>query len=234
MFLTTGRGRATYAALAAIGWTLLSPLLALAYFGLGDGAEMLSQRSVSAWARPARDHLGALLTWASPERVYSSYLQALALLFPAVLLSALTARVDRRSQAGRFERWGWRIATTGYGLLTVGLVVAAVFLSVGDPNGDALNGVFLAVFVPGTLASAIGSTLLGVAFLRRGRSGLPAWLLALAAPFQLLGTGVLGHNSLGILPVVVAWAITTWRARDAATVELERGRWAVESTRAAT
>ena len=39
----------------AAGSVLLSPLLALSYFGILDGAEQLRSGTVRAWAAPARD-----------------------------------------------------------------------------------------------------------------------------------------------------------------------------------
>ena len=71
---------------AAIAAVIISPLLALSYFGIPDGEGSLEQGSIAAWADPARTHLSGLLTWASPDRVYATYVQALGLLFPAVLL----------------------------------------------------------------------------------------------------------------------------------------------------
>ena len=98
-----------YAAIAAAASVLLSPLLALSYFGIPDGAEQLHSGTVRAWADPARDLISGLLTWASPERVYATYVQAFALTFPAIFLCARAVRA-RRPAAGRNERWGWRIA----------------------------------------------------------------------------------------------------------------------------
>jgi hypothetical protein len=102
-----------YAAIAAMASVLLSPVLALSYFGIPDGAEQLHSGTVRAWAGPAHDLIGGLLTWAPPERVYATYVQAFALIFPAVFLCARAVRA-RRPAPGRNERWGWRIALTGY------------------------------------------------------------------------------------------------------------------------
>jgi hypothetical protein len=202
-----------YAVTAAAAAVLLAPLLALSYFGTSEGAEDLEVGTVSAWADPARDLAGSLLTWASPDRVYATYVQAFALLFPAVFLCAWAVRARRRAESGRFERWSWRIALAGYGLASIGLSAAFVVL-VGDPtgDGDALNFVFLALMFPGMLLSVIGSTVLGIALLRaRYAPKLTAWLLALAFPLMLVGSDVLGHNSLGMVPLFVAWAATGWQ-----------------------
>lgn len=196
-----------YAAAAAIGAALLAPLLALSYFRVGDGAEELEQGTVSAWADPAGERLDALLTWSSPDRVYSTYVQAMALLFPAVLLCALAVRRTRSAPRGA-EKWGWRIALPGYGLALVGIVAAFFTLIPGDSGSGAVNAVFLGLMVPGMLITTIGSTVLGIGLLRAGYAPrLAAWLLALALPFQLVGTGVVGHNSVGMVPLFVAWGV---------------------------
>jgi hypothetical protein len=205
--MITRRHISLYAVGAAVGAIVLSPLLALSYFATDSGADELDAGSVAAWADPARDLAGGLLTWASPDRVYATYVQLFALLFPAVLLSARAVRAARPAQLRRGERWGWALALTGYWLAAIGLWCAFVVL-VGD-NGDALNIVFLALLVPGMFFSTVGSSVLGVALVRGGY--LPrttAWLLALAFPLLLVGSDVLGHNSLGLLPLFLAWAAT--------------------------
>ena len=40
------------------------------------------------------------------------------------------------------------------------------------------------------------------------RRRFTAWLLALAFPLMLIGSDVLGHNSLGMIPLFLAWAAT--------------------------
>jgi hypothetical protein len=208
-----------YAMFAAAASLLVAPLLALSYFATDDGAEDLEVGTVSAWADPARDLAGGLLTWASPDRVYATYLQVLALLFPAMFLCALAVRARRPAPGRRLERWGWRIALTGYGLATVGILAAFVVLFGGDPTNDALETVFLALMVPGMLISVIGSTVLGIALLREGfMPKLTAWLLALSLPLQFVGSDVLGHNSLGMVPLLIAWGAVgrhLWRAEPA-------------------
>lgn len=210
-----------YAVIAAGIAVLISPLLALSYFATDEGAEELESGTVSAWADPARDLVGGLLSWASPERVYATYVQAFALLFPAVFLCAWAMRA-RRSPAGRTERWGWRIALVGYGLASVGLIAAFFVLFTGSTAGDALNVVFLTLLLPGMLVSAIGSTVLGIALLRdRYRPRITSWLLALAFPSMLVVPTVLGHNSLGMVPLIVGWGATgfqLWRVGDRAPV----------------
>ncbi len=210
-----------YAAIAAAVAVVLSPLLALSYFATGEGAEELENPTVAAWAEPTRDLVGGLLTWASPERVYATYVQIFAFLFPAVLLCALAVRA-RRPRGTRTERVGWRIALTGYGLAIAGLVAAFVALIAGSIAGNALDIVFLALMLPGMFLSAIGSTVLGIAFLRAHYSpGITSWLLTLAFPSMVVVPSILGHNSLGMVPLIVAWGATgvrLWRSDDRASV----------------
>jgi len=202
-----------YAAIAAATAVILSPLLALSYFATGEGADELQNPTVAAWADPARDLIGPLLTWAAPERVYATYVQAFALLFPAVLLCAWAVRA-RRPRGTRTERVGWRIALAGYGVATAGLLAAFVILIAGSIAGDALNIVFLTLLLPGMFLSAIGSTVLGIALLRgRYAPRLTPWLLTLAFPSMVVVPTLLGHNSLGMVPLMVAWGVTGLRLR---------------------
>jgi len=208
-----------YAVIAAGVAVLLSPLLALSYFATAEGAVQLEAGTVSAWADPAQDLVGRLVTWASPERVYASYVQVFALLFPAIFFCARAVRARRPAATGRLERWGWRIALFGYGLLSVGLIAAAVVLvkSSAAVKGsgaayDALDAVFIALMLPGMLLSVLGSTVLGIAFLRdRYEPRLTPWLLALALPALLVISTLLGHNGLALLPLFFAWAATGWQ-----------------------
>jgi len=200
-----------YAALAATVAVLLSPLLALSYFATSEGVEELETGTVSAWAEPGRDAAGGLLTWASPDRVYSTYVQAFALLFAGVFLCALAVR-SRRDPAGGNERWGWRIALTGYGLAAIGILGVSFGLITGDAANHVVDVFFMAFLLPGMFVSVIGSTVLGIAFLRSGyRPRLTSWLLTLAFPSMVVVPTLLGHNSLGMLPLVVAWGVTGFR-----------------------
>jgi hypothetical protein len=211
--------------IAAAASLALAPLLALSYFAIDEGAEELESDTVAAWAEPARELAGGLLTWASPDRVYATYVQAFALLLPAVLLCARAARSQRPATITRLERRSWRIALAGYTLSTVALITAFLALMGGSAAGEILNLVYLALLLPGMLLSVIGSTVLGIALLRaRFTPKLTAWLLTLAFPLMLLGSDVLGHNSLGLIPLFVAWAATgrhLWRA-DATADATER------------
>jgi hypothetical protein len=204
-----------YAMIASGAAVLLSPLLALSYFQTNEGANELESGTVSVWADPARDLVGGLLTWASPERVYGTYFLLFWVLFSAVFLCARAVRARRPAAVGRLERWGWRMALFGYGFAVVSPIVATMILVEGSTAGKAVDFVFLALMVPAMAMDVIGSTVLGIALLRdRYEPKLTAWLLALVLPSMLVLPGVLGNLSLGLLPVFVAWAVTgsqLWR-----------------------
>lgn len=208
-----------YAMIAAGVALLVSPLLALSYFATNEGADELESGTVSAWADPARDLVGGLLTWASPERVYGTYFLLFWVLFPAVFLCARAVRGRRPDASGRLERWGWRMALFGYGFAVVSLIVATMILVEGSTAGDAIDIVFLALMLPAMAIDVIGSTVLGIALLReRYEPRLTAWLLALVLPSMLVVPLVLGNLSLGLLPVFFAWAVTGLRLwREAST-----------------
>ena len=202
-----------YAVIAALGSAIIAPLLALAYFHIEDGQDSLNQSSVSFWADPAYRHLHGLLTFGSPNRVYTTYLGLIALLFPAVILCAWIVRSQRTAPLRGSERWGWRIALAGYVLAGVGLTIVAVLATGGaSPNSSVINVVFLALMIPGMLITMIGSTVLGIGLLRSGFAPkATAWLLAFSIPFMIVGSALLGHNSLGMVSLFVAWGIAGWR-----------------------
>jgi hypothetical protein len=103
-------------------------------------------------------------------------------------------------------------------LLSVGLITASVVLLdasaavKGSSTDRVLDIIFLALMVPGMAISAIGSTVLGIGLLRnRYQPRATAVLLALALPSLLVIPDLLGHNSLGLLPLFLAWGITGYQ-----------------------
>ncbi len=193
-----------YSVVAAAASLMLAPLLALAYFATDDGASQLKIGTVSAWAVPARDLAGGLLTFASPDNVYMWYGRAFVLVMPALSLIAWVAHSGRPDPPKLVERWGWRIALAGYALGTLGTGVAF-----WTPFRDAA---FVFLMLPGMLLMFVGSTVLGIGLIRAGyRPRSTPWLLALSIPLVIVASDVLGHNSPGLVPVLVAWAITGWR-----------------------
>jgi hypothetical protein len=200
------------AVVAAAAAVLVSPLLALSYFATDEGAAELEKGTVSAWADPARDFAGGLLTWASPERVYGTYWLLFWALFAAVFLCARAAHGRRPAGGRRLERWGWRAALVGYGLGAVGAIAACVIVVSGSTADSAIDVAFVALMLPATAIDVIGSTVLGIALLRsRFEPRVTAWLLTFVFPSMLVFPVVLGNLSLGLLTVFVAWAVTGWR-----------------------
>jgi hypothetical protein len=201
-----------YSIFAAAISIVIAPLFALSYFATSSGAEQLDTATVNGWAEPAREIVGGLLTFASAERVYATYLQLFALLFPAIILCAWVVRTQRHQLQTNFERWGWRITLLGYSLIGLGLAAVGIVLIAAAPTSPIPNNLFLSLIIPGLYLGTVGSTLPGIRLLRSGYyPRLTAWLLAFAFPLWIMGGDVLGHNSLGIIPLFVAWAITGWR-----------------------
>lgn len=205
---TTSRRLAVLPLAGAAVWVLVSPLHALSYFATDDGRESLEAATVRLWAEPARDLLEPLLTWASPDTVYTTYGKALGLAVLGVLGGLLALRSARDGEGTRGESRAFRVALAGYTLLSVGVVVEywTPLLEVG----------FFFFALPGILLSLAGSTMLGVTLLRAGATSRPAgWLLALALPLLFATTALFGHLSVGLGPLVIAWAVIAVRLRRA-------------------
>lgn len=206
-----------YAVVAAAASVVFAPLLALAYSRTAEGAEEFESATLlPGWTERGIDLAGPLLTFASVDRVYSVYTQLFALLVPAVLLCALAARSRRPASPSRLERWGWRVALFGYGLFALGLLLVAVAMFFVSGMHAAIDVPFMTMMFPGLLLSLLGSTALGIGLLRGGyEPRLTSWLLVLALPLWLFGSFGLGHNSLGLVPLLAAWGVTgnrLWRA----------------------
>jgi hypothetical protein len=200
-----------YTTIAAGASLVFAPLLGLAYFAIPAGAEE-ETGTVAVWADPARDLAGGLLTFASADRVYATYTQAFALILPAVLLCAWVTRGRRRRTESRLERWGWRLTLPAYSLLALGLASVSVMLISESPSSKILDFAYMPLVFPGIVFGTIGSTVLGIGLLRSAyEPRLTAWLLALVFPLWILGDFVIGHNSLGLVPLFVAWGATGWR-----------------------
>lgn len=192
--------------LAAALASVVAPIVAVSYLHTPDGVEYLTQGTVAAWAGPVSGLLQPLLTGLGAERLYLLSTQTLALLWTVTVVAAVA--VARHRRPVRAERVWWIVALIGYAWFTAGLLsfsMVAQVLSAAHPAADL---VFLTLVAPGLLVGLIGSTGLGVTLLRRrypARSA--AWLLASAVPLWLIANLVLGHNSLGLLPVIWAWAL---------------------------
>ena len=197
--------------LAAVGGGTLGilyfPLHSLAYFATEDGAD--SQGAIK-WADSGRDLLEPLLDWGSADTVYKTYGKVYLFVILGLVLGFLALWARRAGQAQGVERWGFRIGLVGYPLALLGAVVEywTPYLDFG----------FLAFSAPGVLLTLIGSTVLGIALLRRrAASRFGAWLLALALPLTLVLTGLIGHLSGGLVGLDLAWIVLgAWLGRGIA------------------
>lgn len=193
---------------AALLGSLVAPVVAVSYLHTPEGVEYLEQPSIAAWVGPATVLLRPLLDGLGVDRVYLVGTQAMAVLWLATVAAALA--VARRRRPAGLERVWWWIALLGYGWFAAGLLGFGLLAGLLPPADAAADVVFLAGMLPGLLASLIGSSLLGIGMLRRRDPGRgAAWLLALAVPLWLFANLVLGHNSIGLLPLMWAWALAS-------------------------
>lgn len=192
----------TFAWVMAWAGLVLGQLHALARHLTEDGKSDLDLAMTRFWAEPAGRALRPLLDWADPDTVYLTYGKVW---FPIALAFTMCAFVvhSLRQPAG-FEKWAWRTALTGYVLITVATLLSYWTQWTGY---NAMFDISLALDIPGLLLTLIGSTMLGIAWLRRG-SGLrlPAWLLVISIPFGLVITEI---TSLGnvLIPTMLAFAV---------------------------
>lgn len=193
---------------AALLGSLVAPVVAVSYLHTPEGVEYLEQPSIAAWVAPATALLRPLLDGLGVDRVYLLGTQAMAVLWLATVVAALA--VARRRRPAGLERVWWWIALLGYGWFAAGLLGFGLLAGLLPPTDAVMDGIFLAGMLPGLLASLIGSSLLGIGMLRRRDPGRgAAWLLALAVPLWLFANLVLGHNSIGLLPLMWAWALAS-------------------------
>jgi hypothetical protein len=177
-------------------------LHALARHNTVDGKEDLKLPLTRLWSDPARSALKPLLGWANPDTVYLTYGKIWLPVFVAFTLCAFV--VHRRRGPVGFERWAWRVALTGYVWACVG--VFCDYWTQFDTYNAFFETAFL-ITVPGLLLTLIGSTMLGIALLRRGLTPkLPAWLLALQIPLAVAIGQVTSMGSMA-LPVMFAFGI---------------------------
>jgi hypothetical protein len=176
---------------------VLAPIHALSRFATADGAGDLESSVVRAWAEPAARLLRPLLDWSDVDTVYKTYGRVW---LPLLAVAAACAVVIRRGrQPHGAERWGWWIALSGYGIATVSVV--------GDYYTPWMDESFAFVGIPGILISVLGSTLLGVALLRRGfRPRISAWLLACWLPLFFALSSLIAMGA-ALLPMLWAWGI---------------------------
>jgi hypothetical protein len=182
---------------AACVGTVLGPLHALARFATADGSGDLDSPLVSWWAVPAADTFRSLLDWGSPDTVYLTYGKLWAPLALAATVFAVAVRRGRTPVG--LERWGWRLAPVGYGL--------AVVATFGEYWTPWLDETFLLVALPAVLVSLVGSTVLGIALLRRGvRPRATGWLLATWILSFIVLDSVIAMGA-ALLPMLWAWGV---------------------------
>ena len=183
--------------LAACAGTVLGPLHALARFATSDGSGDLDSPLVRWWAVPAAHTFRSLLDWGSPDTVYLTYGKLWA---PLALVATVFAVAVRRSRTPvGLERWGWGLALAGYGL--------AVVSTFGEYWTPWIEEAFLFVALPAVVVSLVGSTVLGIALLRRGlRPRATGWLLATWILSFILLDSVIAMGA-ALLPMLWAWGV---------------------------
>lgn len=174
---------------------LVSPLYSLAYFATDE----VAPSAEPGWAEPARDVLGPLLTFASPDDVYLTYGK----LFLAIWLGMLAGLIglhDRHAgQGGRLERWGFRASAFGLVLLVIG-AFGAYWLGLVD-------AFFAGFIVPGLLLLVFGSPIFGLGTWRAGVAlRIAAVLLVVGGPgiFVISEIATLGG---GLVLLYLAWVV---------------------------
>jgi hypothetical protein len=139
---------------------LVAPLYSLAYFA-GDEAPLDAESAwVRAWAEPARDLLGPLLTFASPDDVYLTYGKLFLFVWMSLLAGLVGLHARHAGRGGRLERWGFRASSFGLLLMVIG-AFGAYWLGLVEAS-------FVAFLVPGLLLVTLGATLFGLGTLRAG------------------------------------------------------------------
>lgn len=203
MTSTTIRWCGIAAALTAAAGLLVAPLHALARYATADGSSDLESGLVRAWAEPATEAAGPLVTFASADTVYLTYGKFWPLALAAVLACAIAVRSQRPAATSAAERWGWRLSLSGYALAALG-----TFLSYWTPL---LDQGYIFVGVPGMLLAVIGSTILGAVFVRRAAGpAATRWLLLLMLPLQV-SISLVGSAGMSTLPLLAAWGIAGLR-----------------------
>jgi hypothetical protein len=201
-----------WAGLAAmVGGTLgvvFAPLYSLAYFATSDGASDASSAWVQAWAQPARDLLGPLLTFASPDVVRLTYFKLFLFVVIGMLAGVFGLHARQGRQGGRLERWGFRTSFVGLLLLTIG--------AFSGYWPGLVNFSFVAFILPGLLLLLVGSPLFGLGTWRAGvASRIGLCLLIVGGPAVLLINQVATLGGSLIL-IYLAWVIlghSLWSAR---------------------
>jgi hypothetical protein len=194
----------------AMAWVGLvaGQLHALARHNTADGREDLQNPLTSAWSDPAREVLRPLLEWGTADQVYLTYGKIWLPVFVAFTLAAFAVR-RRRAPYG-FEKWAWRIALTGY-VWACAAVFANYWLQWGTHIWEPLLTIAFVAGLPGLVLTMLGSTVLGIALLRRGfRPTVSGLLLTLTFPLLFAISAVTSLGNVA-LPVAFAFGIAARR-----------------------
>ena len=207
------------AVLGGILGILIPPFFSVAWFATTGGAESLENPLVAGWADPFAHVFSPLLTFASPDAVYTTYGKVALFIFLGFLagLLALHARQGQAPRAGRLEKWGFRVALAGTVLTVLGALGA---FWVG-----AISFSFFAFLLPGQLLMMVGWTLFGIGTLTaRVAPRLGAWLLIIGGfPGFVVITMLLGqHNSMGHMLVALAWVVLGYALFSEASASAKR------------
>lgn len=176
---------------------------AMARHNTEDGRSDLDAWTTRVWSDPARKLFAPLLDWASPDAVYLTYGKIWFPVFAAFTACAFVLYRRRRPQG--FEKFAWRFTLGAYTLACVAVLVT--YWTQWTRPTRVLDLAFIFLDIPAVLLSMIGSTMLGIALLRRGfRPRVTGWLLALAVPLSI-GIGMFTSMGSGALPQMFAFGI---------------------------
>jgi hypothetical protein len=191
----TGRAAIVGGALGLV-W---APLYSLAYFATDDGAADAKSAGVQAWAEPARELVGPLLTFASPNDVRLTYFKLFLFIVLGMLAGAVGLHASQVQHAGRLERWGFRASFSGLLLLTIG--------ALGGYWPPSLDVIFVVFIVPGLLLVVLGSPLFGLGTWRAGRAPrIGAGLLIVGGPAVLFISAIATLGG-GLVLMYLAWVV---------------------------
>jgi hypothetical protein len=182
----------------AIG-LVFAPLYSLAYFATADGAADANSALVRAWADPARELLGPLLTFASPDVVRVTYFKLFLFIVLGMLAGVVGLHTSQAEHGGRLERWGFRVSVVGLLLLTIGA------LSGYWP--PLLNVTFVAFILPGLLLLLVGSTLFGLGTWRASVAPRTGTLLLITGGPAVLLISQFATLGGALIVLYLAWVI---------------------------
>ncbi|MGH3087848.1 MAG: hypothetical protein ACRDSJ_11095, partial [Rubrobacteraceae bacterium] len=169
-------------------------------------AESLEAPWVAARAGVLGPVLEPLLTFASPEVVYLTYGKFFSLMVFGWMAGLLALHARQAENAGRMEKWGFRVAFAGTVLGTIGGIGA---YWIGSVWWGAVGISFGAFLAPMLILVGVGFPLFGIGTLKaKAAPKLGAWLLVVGGlPGMIALDIVLGQLSLALLPINIAWIV---------------------------